>query len=428
MDMYGPPKTVWQRRGILILVISAFALLGLWAQQTQIQEVVQGQGLIVPQTRTQQVQHLEGGIVQKILVKEGVPVTKGTPLFQIHALATASELDELEINQVAFTAKKERLLAEQAGKSRLTFSKELTQSRSNALSAEKELFNSRKREFEQELDVLKQQEEQKRLEISKLKTQLSSLDDELQISRRQMTINMRLHAKGAVSESKLLDSQAKVTALETKRAQAESQIPVVQSELKETQSLFQQTTQQRQTEITDELAEVKLKLEQLEERGKSLKDKVSRTTVLAPTDGIVNRLMVTTTGGVVQPGAVLAELTPTDGLILVEGRVRAQDRGRIWLQQPVIVRVSAYDFTRFGGLTGKVSDISADSFSDDSSNIFYRVRIQLDQTSFDSDSPILAGMTVDFHIQTGERSILQMILAPLLEELWFTLKKPIKNQ
>lgn len=415
------------RKLLLTLCSLTLALLFLWASQTSMQDVVRGQGRVVPQAKTQKVQHLEGGIVQEILVREGQVVKKDAPLFRINAITANAEVEDTQLRSVALQARQERLQAEQSGTA-LEFSPGLSSldRAASILSAEQEVFQSRKREFDRELSVADEQVQQRRLSIVKLESELSSTQKELDIAKRQLEINTRLHAKGALSEAQLLNAQAGVSSLEGRMVNTQTQIPVVQAELKELRHRSQQINDERQSKISSELSEVGLQLEQLGEKRKTLDDRLSRTSVVAPMDGIINQLYVTTAEGVIQPGQVLAELTPTSGDVLVEGRVRARDRGKIWLGQAALVRVSAFDYTHYGALAGKVEDISADSFVDEHNPTapFYRVKIRLKSNAFanakEGEATVLPGMTVDFHIQAGSRTILQTLLAPLLEEMWIS--------
>ncbi len=226
-----------------------------------------------------------------------------------------------------------------------------------------------------------------------------------------------MRAKGVISETKLLESQSHVKSLDTRYSVATTQIPVAKAELGELQHKREQKSDERLSEVLNELNNEKIRFERVEEQLKKLKDRLTRATILSPSDAIVNSLFITTPGAVVQPGAVLLELTPTGGEVLIEGFIRAQDRGRVWLGQSVVVRVSAYDFTEYGALNGSLFDISADSFADDTNQIYYRVKIKLDGDELKSNKnvKIIPGMTADFHIGSGMRTVLQMIFAPVLE-------------
>jgi adhesin transport system membrane fusion protein len=416
-------KSYYKSRSLMVLIITTLCVLGIWASQATIYEIVQGSGRVIPLTRTQKVQHLEGGIIKEIYIREGEHVKKGDELFLIDSLATNSEYNELMITHLSTQVKIRRLLAEKEGKKTLSISDLTGINSDRVIQSEKSLFKARRNELLRSLSILNQKVRQKELQIRKLKTEMENRKGELDISKKQMNINSRLHSKGVISETKLLASESQVQSLATKYRLSTTQLPVLEAEMSELKEKEGQITEERLSEILGDLNSEKVRFERIEEQLKKLQDRLTRATVLSPSDAIVNSLFVTTPGAVVQPGDVLLELTPTDGNVLIEGKVRAQDRGRIWLGQSVVVRVSAYDFTHYGALDGKVFDISADSFVDEMSGSYYRVKIKLDQATIKekSEMKIITGMTADFHIRTGMRTVLQMVLAPVIEELWFTL-------
>lgn len=415
-------NSFYKSRSLFLLVIFSVLLIGLWAYKAKIYEVVQGTGRVVPQVKTQQVQHLEGGIVKEIFVSEGEHVKKGQPLFLIDSLATSAEYNELMITRDFSNVKIKRLNAEKEGKE--TFDVDVPTSNFSlyqTAQAEKSLFEARKKEFERGLSIIDEQINQKELEIEKFESEKEKRLAELDVAKKQLEINLRLRSKGVISETKLLDSQSQVTSLDTRLTIVSSEIPVVTSELEEARQKRKRVADERLSKILSELNDEKVNLERVEEQLRKIKDRLTRATVLSPSDGIVNSLFVLSSGAVVQPGAPLLELTPTDGNVLIEGRIRASDRGDVWLGQSVIVRVSAYDYTKYGALDGKVVDISADSFVTEREQIYYRVKIQLDLSENKNGMEIMPGMTADFHIRTGVKTVLQMLFAPAIEELWFNM-------
>lgn len=415
-------NSFYKSRSLFLLVIFSVFLIGLWSYKAQIYEVVQGTGRVVPQVKTQQVQHLEGGIVKEVFVAEGEHVKKGQPLFLIDSLATSAEYNELVIMRDFSNLKIKRLIAEKEGQE--TFHIDVPTSNYSlyqTAQAEKSLFEARKKEFERGLSIIDEQINQKELQIDKLESEKEKRLAELDVAKKQLEINLRLRSKGVISETKLLDSQSQVTSLDTRLTIVTSEIPVVTSELKEARQKRERVADERLSTVLSELNDEKVNLERIEEQLRKIKDRLTRATVLSPSDGIVNSLFVLSAGAVVQPGAPLLELTPTDGSVLIEGRIRASDRGNVWLGQSVIVRVSAYDYTKYGALDGKVVDISADSFVTDREQIYYRVKIQLDLPKNKNGMDIMPGMTSDFHIRTGVKTVLQMLLAPAIEELWFNM-------
>lgn len=409
-------------RPLIFLCVMALVSVVVWASQATLHEIVKGSGRIVSQTRTQPVQHLEGGIIQDIFVKEGDVVKAGDPLFMVNSLVTNSEYNELMITRLFTQIKIQRLIAEQQGEADFTF--DVDTSIANAeqfFLSQKEIFQARQNELESHVKVLDEKINQKSFYIDKLVKELENRNEELNVSKKQLKIDQRLLDKGVISESKFLQTRSHLTGLETEVQMVRDEIPVSKAELKEAKENKNQIREAFLSSVSDELSQEKVKFQQIEERLNKLKDRLNRATVVSPSAGTVNRIFVNTPGQVIQSGDTLLELAPSGGKVLVEGRLRAEDRGRTWIGQNAIIRVSAYDFSKYGSIDGAVEDISADSFVDDYGNTFYRVKIGLDEASIpQSDAyKILPGMTVEFHIKAGVKTVLQMLLSPVLEELWF---------
>lgn len=393
--------------------------LAVWLVVAPLDEVVRGMGRITPQAKTQLIQHLEGGIVDAILVQEGEIVTKGTPLFRIHDQTARTARDEQAIGAVGLTFKRLRLEAERNGLPKPVFDPSDVAAHPDLAQGEQQLFDARRDDFRRQLEILNEQQQQKKLQADDAVTQVGKLREELATATRQLEITRKLQQSGALSEGRLLESQAQTQQLETRISQAEGQIPVLKAGLSELTKRSSQLNEERLSKISDELSTVNVQLQQYEEREKSLGDRLTRTTITAPVNGVINRLMVTTVGGVVQPGASLAELTPTDGTLLVEGKIGARDRARIWNGQKVTVRVSAYDYAAFGSLEGTVRDISADSLRDEQGNVYYRVVIGLPNATMAAGKPLVPGMTVDFYVRGERQSALHEATLPFRRLFFF---------
>jgi HlyD family type I secretion membrane fusion protein len=387
--------------------------LGLWFAFAPLDDVVRGTGRIIPQEHTQTIQHLEGGIVDEILVQEGQTVAKGAPLFRLHDQLARTARDEQAIGIHALALKKLRLEAEQKGASRLDFPEDVAKANPEQAAAERTLFSARLADFQHQISVVQEQIHQKQLQLADIQEQVKRLTTEQVTAQKQLDINQKLREGGALSETRLLETQAQVQSLATRIAQAQGQMPIVQSGIAELSKRASQIREERQSKIADELNTTNVQLQQYEERDKSLGDRLTRTTITAPSNGIINRLLMTTTGGVVQPGAAVAELTPTDSPLLVEGKLAARDRAHVWNGLKVKVRVSAYDYAQFGALDGTIQDISPDSLKDDQGNVFYRLRITLDRSNMAQGKPLLPGMTVDFYVHGERQSALWQITEPL---------------
>ncbi len=415
----------WNYRPLLWLIAAFLLCFFAWAGLSEIDQQVRASGRIIPSGQAKLIQHLEGGIVDKILVKEGQRVQQGDPLFQVRNQSASSELEGSRIALRALEIRLKRLQAESEEKEEFSLE---TESSSEGLQeiAKNEvlLFKSRLQAFKEKVAVFKERENQKSLKLDELKAQLGNLQAERKIAQDQHAINEKLKRSGAISESRYLDSKSRVSDFNTRIGSIEKMIPVTQAELDEVKNQTGELTERLKTEILDEMNKVELDRQKLQEKMKADRDQVDRTALSAPVTGLVNKIYINTLGGVVKPGAVLAEIIPLEDNLIVEARMQTKDRGLVWNGLPASVKISAYDSAVYGTIKGTITEISADSLTDDSGAVFYRVKITLDQDSVKGFEPIYPGMSVEANILSGKTSILRAILKPLLRLQQNALREP----
>lgn len=376
---------------MLLLTTLAMLVTGLvWSYFAVLEEVTRGNGRVVPSRLTQFVQSLEGGIVNEILVQEGVIVQQGQPLMRISDVKFASELGEVRERRAAMAARVARLEAEAQGRRSVTFPDDIAPENT---AAELSVFEARARRLAQDLDVMHQQERR--------------LTETLAILTREVDITRRLHNQKVVPEIEML--------------RLERQASEMRGQLAETKSKIEHATAAFRSQSEEDLAKSRGDLAVLDETIKSAQDRVRRTELRAPVYGIVNRLNVTTVGSVVQPAANVMEIVPLDDTLLVEGRIRPQDIGFIRPNQDAVVKLTAYDPSVYGSLKGKVERISADAIVDEKERAqekgetFYRVMIRTDRNHLgpsEKPLPIIPGMVTTVEILTGEKSVLDYLLKP----------------
>lgn len=415
----------WNYRPLLYAVVLLILTFLLWSGLSEIDQQVRATGRIVPSGAAKLVQHLEGGIVDKILVNEGQRVQKGDPLFQIRNQGASSELEGGRIALQALDIRARRLEAERSGQKDFTLNAE---DRAGALEEiarnEERLFESRTQAFEEKLGVYKERENQKTLKLEELNGQLENLRAERTIAQDQLNINEKLKRSGAVSESRYLEAKSRVSDFNTRIGSIEKLIPITKAELEEIRNQTAELNERLKTEILDELGKVELDRQKLQEKLKADIDQVQRTALYAPVTGLVNKIHVNTVGGVVAPGAILAEIIPLEDSLIVEARMQTKDRGLVWNGLPASVKITAYDSAVYGTLKGSITEISADSLRDDTGAVFYRVKIALDPESVKGFEPIYPGMSVEANILSGKISVLRAIFKPLLRLQQNALREP----
>ena len=189
-------------------------------------------------------------------------------------------------------------------------------------------------------------------------------------------------------------------------------MPITKSELQEVYSNIEEERQNNNAEIIEDLKDVRLDISTMTERIKALQDEVSRTAIRSPIKGIVNKLYINTIGGVISPWQTLADLVPLEETLVIEGRVATNDRGKIYPGLIVNAKIRAYDYTIYGGMTGELTQISADSFIEKDGSEYYRIRVTLTTSQLSADKPIYPGMTADLNILAGKTTVLSAILKP----------------
>ena len=408
-----PPVNSLRRHIVLVSIVLMILTFLLWAGVSEIDQHVRAAGRVVPAGNARTVQHLEGGIVMEILVAEGDEVIAGDPLFQIANTGVRTTLQEGELQQLSLMIKRERLLAEVSGAERIAYSAHLETEQPEFVIAERELFALRRQEHLERLHGLKTRHEQKRLEIEALQSRVSNMAAETSVLQRQVQIKRGLYESGVLSEASFLQVKGELVRLQADRKNAQMQIPIVSAEMDEAASEMAETERQFASSAKTELNEVEVALSSIKERLAALSDEVERSEIVSPIDGRVNQLFVNTVGGVSQPGAPLAEITPAREALVVEGNMSTADRGKVWPELKTLTHVSAYDHALYGGLEGRLAYISPDTFTSSDAKEFYKIRVALDSDRFDEERVVRPGMTAEINILTGRISVLGALLKPL---------------
>ncbi|MET0639173.1 MAG: HlyD family type I secretion periplasmic adaptor subunit [Hyphomicrobium sp.] len=380
---------------LLLLTMLAMVVCGLiWAGLAVLDEVKRGNGRVVPSRQMQVIQSLEGGIVSAISVQEGEIVEGGQPLMRIDDTNFASQFGEIRERRDAMAARVARLEAESRGADKLVFSSGDRKETSRAEETELSVFDARSRKLKQEIGVLAQQE--------------ARLSENLQLLNREVELTRKLFAQRVVPEIEMLR-------LERQASELRGQLGEVQSRMTTAKTTFR-------SQAEEDLAKSMGDLAVLDENIRSAQDRVRRTELKSPVRGIINKVNVTTIGGVVQPGVSLIEIVPLDDSLLVEGRIRPQDIAFIHPNQEAVVKITAYDSSVYGSLKGKVERISADTIIDDKGDktergeTYYRVMVRTEKNHLgtpDHQLPIIPGMVGTVEILTGSKSVLSYIAKPI---------------
>ena len=406
----------WHYKPLFWFLVAFLVFFYFWASTTEIDQHIRGIGKVIPAGKTRVIQHLEGGIITDIRVSEGERIEEGQILFHIANKEAESELSELSVAVSALQLRKERLRAERnEDTSVVVFPAELLEQHPMIAESERKIFEARQAEINEKIDGLEKRMRQKVLKLDELNTNIRNLRQELSIAAEQLEIKTQLRQSGAISRSQYLETESQVKNFNTRIAKVEKEIPITKSELGEIINLLEETKQNWQSKIAEDINSINIDLRKIQERIAALNDEVNRTAVTSPVNGVINKLNFNTIGGVVQPGAPLAEVIPVEETLILEGRIATDDRGKIWPGLPVVAKITAYDYTIYGGIDGVLTYISADSFIDNQNQEYYQVRVTLQTDKMDEDKPVFPGMTAEMNILAGKISVLHALLKPIFD-------------
>ncbi|GGH10766.1 HlyD family type I secretion periplasmic adaptor subunit [Alsobacter metallidurans] len=383
-----------------------------WASLTSLEKVTRGSGRVIPQLQNQTVQHFEGGILTEILVREGETVEKGAPLLRIENSFSRAELQQAKLEIMAREVKLARLAAEANGQP-FTPPTGLDGPARTFAEREQTVYDSRRLTLNEQMAIVDEQSRQKQLELSELRSRWTNTVRERDLVNQRVKSLRRLTELGAVSSNDLLEGERALQQIESRMSDLSHEIPRTESALVELTRRRSETALRFASDAEKERSEVALQQAKLQESALALQDRSQRSDVISPMSGVVNKLYVSTVGGVVKSGEPLAVLVPVDSAIAVEARLSPSDRAEVWPGLPAIVKISAYDYSVYGGLKGRITEVSPDALQDERGQSYFRVRLEAESGGFGPDRPVVPGMTADVDILSGKRTILSTLLRPV---------------
>ena len=403
---------------ILWLAFCFVVIAIIWANYATLDEVTRGSGKTIPSSHIQVVQNLEGGILSKILIKEGDLVDKGQALLKLDAVRFASSFNETKLKYYDLLANTARLTAE-VNKQDIVIPEEVLKKYPDIAHDARQLLISRRNELNANKRILDEQILQKKQDLIELKSKSSRISRSYKLLRQELEMSEPLVAEGAMSRVELLRIQRTANDLQGELTSARLSIPRLKSSLDEAKNKLSELEIRFHTEALEELNLAKAELDRTTESVMALEDRVTRTRVLSPVKGTIKRLKVTTIGGVIQPGMDLVEIVPLEDQLLIEAEIRPADIAFLHPGQKAMVKLTAYDFSIYGGLEAELEHISADTITneDDGEN-YYIIRLRTDKNYLEKNGEklnIIAGMTADVDILTGKKSVLDYILKPILK-------------
>ncbi|MDT5342865.1 MAG: rane fusion protein adhesin transport system [Mycobacterium sp.] len=400
----------------------AFLVIGvIWASLAIVDEVTVAEGKVIPSSQVQIVQNLEGGIVSEILVKVGQIVQKDQAIMRIDDTRFTASSHEGRAKDQALIARICRLSAE-ANNTSFVAPAQLQKDNPQLLAEEKSLFESRQRELQANIAVLNRQAEQRRQEFTEKQSRETQVQQSYNLVAQELAMTRPLVPQGAASEVDVLRLERQANDLKGELTATRLAQPRLEAAYREVRQKIEEATAHFRADAMKDLNLARAEQTALSAANTALEDRVSRTLVRAPLDGIVKRIKVNTVGGVVQPGSDLLEIVPLDDTLLIEARVRPSDIAFLHPGQEAMVKLSAYDFSIYGGFPATLEHISADTIMPErpgeKQESYYQIRVRTRQNHPSGKAEavtILPGMVATVDIKTGQKTILHYLMKPIIK-------------
>jgi len=414
----GGRLIIWATLILLVIFI-------VWASFSELEEVTRGEGKVVPSSHVQIVQNLEGGIISEILINVGDKVKKDQLLLKMDPTRFSSSFEENHVKYLSDKAKAARLKAEATG-SALVIPEDVLKERPDIAERERQLFQTRRMALGSSSEIKRQQINQRRQELKELEAKLVELNRTYSLLQKEIGMIKPLVNKGAASDVEVLQLERQASQLEGEIDRVRHAIPAAQAKLQESEVALRELSLSYRSKSSTESSEVLKELDESASSSLALKDRLDRTAVRSPVDGIVNRVMVKTVGGVVQPGMDLVEIVPMHGNLLIEAKIKPSDIAFLRPGQKATIKFTAYDYTVYGALDAELESVGADSITDDKGNSYFLVRLRTDKNYLGTAQhplPIMPGMVTTVDILTGKKTVLSYILKPVLKARYMALRE-----
>ncbi len=408
------------RHILLISIATFFFLFIVWASLARIDQVTRGEGKIIPTAKIQVIQSLEGGIIDKFFVRESQAVKKGETLIQLRNIDASSDLGSNEARYLGLKATITRLQAESEGKETVEFDQEIMKKVPQSVTEELNAFRANREKIFGQRMVLDQQLAQRRQEVNELEQKAADINREISLSQQEKNMIAPLVAKGSAPKIELIQLERGIQERRTELNGVRQAIPRANSAISEAQARLSELITSAQAQAQMELSSKLTEMNTIKETLSALTDRKDRTEIKSPVNGTVKDMRFMTVGGVVKPGDPIMEIVPMDDQLLIEARVRPSDIAFLHPGQNAVVKITAYDYSIYGGLKGKVVEISADSIQNEKGESFYRVKVRTEQNMLKRKGevlPIIPGMVATVDIMTGQRTIMQYILKPFIRTM-----------
>lgn len=398
-------------------VMILLTVLTTWAFFAELDEVAVAPGEVVPQGKVRVVQHLEGGIVEELFVAEGDTVKEGDTLLQLDLAGGGANLKELNVRLDSQLLIRARLIAEAEG-GEVSFPQEASGRRPNLARSQLEAFNARKRELVSTLNVMREQVKQRELETQELTARRKAVGRNFKLASERLKMSKSLLSEGLTARMEHLELEAEVESLEGEMNSLKPAVPRARAAVNEAKQRMKEGEIRFRREAREDLGKAEQEIARITELLALATEQGSRAEIKSPIDGVVKNLRYNTIGGVVRPGEPILEIVPTGENLVIESKLSPIDRGYVTEGQAAMVKISTYDFARYGGLEGIVIQLAPDTTTDENGQPYFRVTVQTDKNYLgdtEGSLPIVPGMQATVDIHTGKKTVMDYLIRPVLK-------------
>ncbi|MBA3904635.1 MAG: HlyD family type I secretion periplasmic adaptor subunit [Rhodocyclaceae bacterium] len=403
-------------RRIVWLLVALVATFIVWSSFVELDELAVAPGEIAPADFVQQVQHLEGGIVRAIVVRDGELVKANQVLLRLDPTAATAELDSLRARREALRLQVERLKAFAEGKALPSGRSDFAELRQDQAA----ILSGQSQSRETQLSVADAQIKERYGQLAALQDREVSLREQVRLLKEDMSARKPLVDKGLISRLAYLNLERQLADLQGQLAQTISQQQASRAAVDEVRSSRREIGDRLRSDALRELGGASADFAEVNERIAQAEDRVRRLALRAPVEGVVKGLKVRALGTVIAPGDIVAEVVPQEGRLIADVRISPRDIGHVKIGLPVTVKVQTFDYARHGGVRGRIEYISAASFVDDRGQPYFSARVSLDSASIGDPARglmITPGMTVAADIKTGSKTLMAYLFKPVTNAL-----------
>lgn len=406
-----PPRAATALIWLLSLLIAGSII---WASLAELKETAIADGEIMPFGSVRVVQHLEGGILRDLLVREGSIVEPGQTLARLDPESSFAELDRIAARRAVLALKAERLRAFVSDREP-DFSAYEAQY-PGLVRDQREILKVQDKANDRQRDILKDQERALLSDLIGQRKRLKVITDQVALMEKEASLRKDLFSRGLSSRLDYMQAERNANEARAQHEDVRQAIARSTEQIAEARSRLAELDVRLKNEALEEVGVVTGEIAELQSLEAKLKDRLDRLEVTAPVRGVVKQIVIKTQGGVIAPGAVLMEIVPVDDELVANVRISTRDIGRVEIGQSANVKVATYDYSRFGIIDGTVDRISASSFIDENGEPYYQGIIKLQQShvgKIAGTNPVFPGMTIEVDITTGTRTVISYLLSPL---------------